>query len=160
MSRFLVYFFSGLAISWPFVFLGAAIALDIKLAAIVATIVGFIIGLMSSGFMVRKLKVEEVEINTNNKDPDKGLDWYEERIREQLKDMRFVPKIKKGDTEIFKPRGLYRIFESDIELERQVYWIRLRASRLFLRIIEDLIEVAPSHHDQTCDQNDNDDHKK
>lgn len=152
MSRFLFYLFAGFVIAWVFVFLGSVIVLEAKLAAIVATIAGGIMGLMSSGFMVRKLKVEEIEINTTNKDPDKGLDWYEEQIREQLRDMRFISKCRLGATETFKPRGLYRIFESDIELERQVYWIRLRASRLFLRLIEDLIDIRPSHRDHDVEE--------
>ena len=151
MSRFIVYFFGGFSSAWIFVFIGAVIAFDVKFAFILATIVAFIIGLMSSGFMVRKLKVEEFEININNKDFDKGLDWYEELIREQLRDMRFVAKHKIGNIETFGPRGLYRIFESDIELERQVYWIRLRASRLFLRIIEDLIKIHPPHTDKSSE---------
>lgn len=140
MSRLALYYFGGFCIVWPFVFLGAVIVYPFKLAFIIASIFAAIAGLMSSGFMVRKLKVEEFEINTTNKDPEKGLDWYEDIIREQLRDMRFVYKTTIGSTEIFKPRGLYRIYESDIELERQAYWIRLKGSRLFVRLIKDLME--------------------
>jgi hypothetical protein len=91
--------------------------------------------------MVRKLKVEEMEINTSNKDPQKGLDWYEDKIRERLKDLRFEFKEEKDGVEIFKPRGLYKVYESDVEIERTPYHIRLKGSRLFLRWVQDLTEI-------------------
>lgn len=101
-----------------------------------------IFGFFCSGFMQRTLKTEELFINASNKDPQKGLRWYEEQIRDTLYSFRFTYTGTIGNVEHFKASGLYQVFESNIELEVSPFEIRLRASRLQIRIIKDLLTAT------------------
>ncbi|NDB29136.1 hypothetical protein EB151_06275, partial [archaeon] len=75
-------------------------------ALILSLIVGFIYCLFALGFYVRTLKGTSFIINAQNKDPQKGLGWYQERIIEQAQDMRFFLKINERELKQFSPQGL------------------------------------------------------
>lgn len=142
MVRLILYFVSAAAIAGMLSLMVLVIFFDFKLSFIISSLLGFIFGLFSLGFTQRTLKSETLEINASNKHPQKPLKWYEERVREQIKDMRFryAGKDEQGK-ELFKPRTLYRVFEPDIELEVSPYDITITASRLMIRLIVSYTEI-------------------
>lgn len=121
------------------------IFLEFKLALIISTFVAFIFGLFSLGFTQRTLSSQTFEITTGNKHPKRPMRWYEERVREQIADMRFIECGKdENGVEHFKPRALYRVFEPDIELCVETYSISLTASRLMIRLVSKYVEIEPT----------------
>lgn len=91
--------------------------------------------------MSRNLKEVKFEINTQNKDPEKGLRWYEEQIIEQIKDMRYREYLTLKGIRKFRPTGLYQVLESKIELHTSPYAINIKCSKMMRRIISDLVEI-------------------
>lgn len=97
-------------------------------------------GLFCIGFMVRTLKTVEFEINMQNKDPLKGFYWYQKELEQQMHYMLFERKLT-VDGMIFYPRRLYRVFESPVEFKFDTYGINIKASRMIMRILLDVVEV-------------------
>tara|TARA_Y100000031_G_C7906152_1_gene241738 strand:- start:6 stop:437 length:432 start_codon:yes stop_codon:yes gene_type:complete len=117
---------------------------DFKLALIISTLLGFIFGLFSLGFTQRTLSSQTLEITTGNKHPERPMSWYEDRVREQINDMRFFADgTNEQGQEIFRPRALYRVFEPDIFLDVETYAITVTASRLMIRLISTYVEIEP-----------------
>jgi hypothetical protein len=114
---------------------------ELKLAALIAGIVAFISGLFSVGFMKRVLVRAKLEVNVTNKDPQKGLEWYAESIRDQISALNFYEAKSELNITYFRPRGLFKIFEPEIELEITTYCIQITASRLMVRLIKVDIEI-------------------
>lgn len=110
-------------------------------SVLIASIVASIFALFSFGFMIRILKRSSFEINSSNKASDKGLKWYQERIQEQARDMRFLCIEKTSEREVYSPQTLYRVYESDIVVEISPYDIRISCSRMMLRIILDYLDL-------------------
>lgn len=142
MLRLLKYYIGGALFVYPLVFIGFIFFFPLKLALLTSAIASLLFGLFSCGFMVRTLKVETLEINSTNKDPQKGLDWYQERIFEQLYDLRFITMNKSKEFTTFSPRGLYKIYESDVSVERTPYYIKITASRLVLKLISSYVDLS------------------
>ena len=110
-------------------------------ALFLSFILGFLYALFAFGFSIRTLKRVSFIINAKNKKPDVGLIWYQEKIVEQAKDMRFLLKEHHHDKIVFKPQSLYQVFESEIVLEITAYELKLTCSRMMLRIILDYLEL-------------------
>jgi hypothetical protein len=140
MSRLVKYFFVGYLIAFITVFSAVLIKADIKLALLLGAIFGVIAGLMSMGFMFRILKVEEFEITMQNKHPKRGFDWYEDEIKDQLAPFHYYLKTENG-IEIFSPRSLYKIYEPQLEFERTPYQIRVKGSRLMIKLLKAVTEI-------------------
>lgn len=138
--RIFRYFFIGfiLASSVSFIFL--LVFVKIELSFIIALILGFIYGLFCMGFMVRTLKVIEFEITTQNKAKDKGFLWYREQIEDQMLYMPFK-RIQLENKVIYKPRRLYKVYESPIEVMYEPYYINIKGSRVMMRILLDILEL-------------------
>lgn len=139
--RLLKYIFLGF-ISGFFLFVPIMwILYPIHKALIAAAVVGFVYCLFVVGFMVRHLAIVEFEINAQNKDPEKGLRWYEEKILEQIHDMRYREYLSTGELRKFRPTGLYQVLESKIELRVSAYDISMKSSKMMRRILGDLVEI-------------------
>lgn len=142
MQRPIKYFIVGVLSAYPIVFIGFIFFFPIKLALIVSLITSVIFGIFSLGFMVRTLSTQSFEINTTNKDPKLGLDWYQERIFEQLYDLRFLKHSKIGEITTFSPRGLYKVYESEVLVERTPYYIKVTGSRLVIRLLSAYVDIS------------------
>lgn len=130
---FLLLFILGLIVLFLFT--------EIKLALIISLFYSFILSLSVLGFTQRTLKSVTLEVNMNNKSSDKGMKWYEDRIRKQILDNGFQFFDKEDMAEVFKPRTLYKVYEPTIYLEVETYCITVKASRLMVRMIADYIEI-------------------
>ena len=139
--RLLKYFFlgfiSGLVLFFPVMFF----MYPFLKALLASSIIGFVYSLFVVGFMVRQLKEVVFEINAQNKDPEKGLRWYEEQILEQILDMRYREYLNVDGLRKFRPTGLYLVLESKIELRVTPYAISVKSSRMMCRILGDLVEI-------------------
>lgn len=142
MFRLCKYFALGMIYSYPIVFIGFIFFFPLKLALLTSLIASCIFGIFASGFMVRTLKTQSFEINTTNKDPRKGLDWYQDRIFEQLNDLRFLKLSESDGTFTYTPRGLYKVFESEVLIERTPYFIKVTGSRLIIRLISSYVDIS------------------
>lgn len=142
MQRLMKYFILGSIIAYPVVFIGFIFFFPFKLALVSSAVASIIFGVFCSGLMVRTLDTQSFEINTTNKKPDKGLNWYEERIYEQLYDLRFLKSSKSGEITTFTPRGLYKIYESEVSVQRTPYYIKVTGSRLVIRLISTYVDIS------------------
>lgn len=144
MLRLLLYFLLAAMIAGLLSVTILVIFVDLKLALIISTLVGFIFGLFSLGFTQRTLSSQTLEITTGNKHPERPMRWYEDRVREQINDLRFIDDGKNAQgQEVFKPRALYKVFEPNIYLEVETYSITVTASRLMIRLIASYVEIEP-----------------
>lgn len=139
--RLLKYFFLGFTSGFILFLPIMWVMYPFQKALIAAAVVGFIYSLFVIGFMVRQLTLVEFEINAQNKDPEKGLKWYEDRILGQIHDMRYREYLKVNEIRKFRPTGLYQVLESKIEVHVSAYDITIRCSKMMKRIISDLIEI-------------------
>ena len=131
--------FAGLFVLF---FASLSIIFELKLAAILGGIVSFILSLSVMGYTRRALKSQRFEVNMQNKMKERGMRWYEERIREQIFDHGFTFSHKEDNgEEVFSPRTLYQVYEPDIKLRVDTYSIEFEASRLMVRIISDYLEI-------------------
>lgn len=138
--RLIRYFLLGSALGIVVTLVGTVFFFPFKLALIMSLIFGFIYGLFSMGFMVRTLKVIEFEINMQNKDPQKGFHWYKEELTMQMKHMHFKHE-DRGSIQTYLPCRLYKIYESPVVFTYDAYSIHIRASRMMMRILLDVVEM-------------------
>ena len=143
--RVLRYFIIGFILASIVSFIFLLVFIKIQLSFIIATILGFIYGLFCVGFMVRTLKVVEFDITTQNKAKDKGFPWYKEQIEDQMLHMPFE-RIQLEEKVIFKPKRLYKVYESPIEVTYEPYFIHIKASRVMMRILLDILELKLEVH--------------
>lgn len=101
----------------------------------------FIAGCLYLGFKVRPLASKTLEVSSGNKHPQRPMKWYEDRIREQIRDLRFKSAGIKDGVETFTPTTLYKVYEPNIYLEVTPYTITVSASRLMIRLIATYIEI-------------------
>ena len=136
-------FATSLLILTPLFILGLSLFIEFKLAFILGVLIGFILSLSVMGFTRRELKSQHFEVTMQNKAIDRGMKWYEDRIREQIFDHGFNFSHKEKDgVEVFAPRTLYQVYEPKIRLKVETYSIEVEASRLMIRIISDYLEIA------------------
>jgi hypothetical protein len=121
-----------------------SIFMDFKLAFIISGIFGLIFSLFAFGFTQRVLRTVYFEINSKNKDSQKALKWYEERVRTQVFEMGFKLTSKEGQLETYLPRALYRVYEPSMTIEVNPYFIGIKASRLMVRLISTYVEIELS----------------
>ncbi len=141
MLRAVRYIFIGALAGFIPVFLLISLIVEPKLGLIIGLLVGLISGLFSLGFMQRVLAQVAFEINMQNKAFDRGMSWYEERVREQINHMGFAYDRTEGKEEIFKPRALHKLFQPEVRLEVDTYYIHVVASRLMVRLIATYVEI-------------------
>lgn len=111
-------------------------------ALVMAAVVGLIYSLFCLGFMARLMKTDILRVTPANKDPQKGMAWYAEEIRQQIYDLRFKKVGESTSFEVYHPTGLRRVYEGRVELSVGVYEVRVKASRMVIRILSDLVEIA------------------
>ena len=143
MGRLLKYFFVGFLAGFALFFAAFAFFYGFKQGAVMASVAGFVYALFCVGFMARLMKTQILEVNTSNRDPEKGMDWYANEIRHQVKQMRFKQIGKGREIEVFHPTGLYRVWERKVELSAGPYEVRVKASRFMIRVLSDLVEIKP-----------------
>ncbi len=112
-------------------------------ALILAAVVGLIYSLFCLGFMARLMKTAILRITPANKDPQKGMAWYAEEIRQQLYDLRFKKVGPSTSLEVYHSTGLRKVWEGRVELHVGVYEVRVKASRFVIRVLSDLTEIKP-----------------
>ncbi len=101
---------------------------------------GVLYGLFAIGFTERALRRVSFEINPSNKDPQKGLSWYRERLELQMHHMLYRCE-KSSDGVVFHPLRLYRIFETPVHFTYDPYSINITASRMTMRILLDNVGI-------------------
>jgi len=138
--RVLRYFFVGFILASIVSFFFLLFFVKIQLSFIIASILGCIYGLFCVGFMVRTLKVVEFDITTQNKAKDRGFPWYKEQIEDQMLHMPFE-RIQLSEKVIYKPRRLYKVYESPVEVTYEPYLIHLKASRVMMRVLLDILDL-------------------
>lgn len=119
-------------------FLVCMILFPLNKAIFVSFIVGAVFSLFGVGFLPRALATDELEITSGNKSMNKSINDYKKDIEQHLKDYRFRYHHSLGSVDYYLPQGLYRVFESPIEVEASVYIIRVKASRMMIRTLKDL----------------------
>lgn len=93
--------------------------------------------------MRRLMKTRVLKVTPANKDPEKGLVWYSDEIRQQLYDMRFIKVGKSSTFEVFHPVGLNKVWERKVELSIDPYEVKVTGSRFVIRVLSDLVEIKP-----------------
>ena len=140
MSNLIKVFFIGFVFAFILTTLISIFLYPIGKSLLLGTIIGFLYGLFAMGFMVRQLKRTKFVIDSSNKKIDKGLLWYQERIEEQARDLRFKEVLRSSNKIIYRPSTLYRVFESEIIIELSPYDISISCSRMMMRIILDYLD--------------------
>ena len=141
MYRALKYFIIGTLIGFVIFFAGLSIFYSFREAKVMACVSGIIYGVFCLGFMSRFLKTSVFEVNSENRDPQKSMQWYADTIRSQIIEMRFKRIGKSNELEVFHPTGLYKIVERRIELRADPYSVNVKASKFMVRVLSDLVEI-------------------
>ena len=111
------------------------------LSLIVTSLVFGIIILICIGFSIRTKDHHYFEVNMQNKDPEKGMKWYEDHIKSHLKIMRYTIVSQNGSKVIYKPAFGYDMYEPFVEVDYDLYCISIKGSPLIKRILADLLEI-------------------
>lgn len=97
--------------------------------------------LLTIGLYKRKIEYVEYEVNINNIDPQKGLRWYENEIRKQINALLFTIKSQSGNIVIYQAPLLYLVNEDLIEVDYDMYYIKIKSSRTVKKVMENLLEI-------------------
>lgn len=143
MLRFLKYLIVGFLVGFTLFFVAFLFNHPVGEASAMAMVGGFIYALFSAGFMTRMMKTAVLEVTPANKDPQKGIQWYEDEIKQQIRDMRFKKVGKQSGFEVYHPQGFRKLWEGRIELTSDAYHVRVVASRMMIRILSDIVEIKP-----------------
>jgi hypothetical protein len=107
----------------------------------VALVPGFIFILFAIFHQSKNLQSEVFEINSQNKDPQKGLYWYKEKIYQHLKELNYERKESLSDHEIWIPSPRARIMGGEVKITSTPYSITIEAPRGFIRILISILEI-------------------
>jgi len=143
MLRGLKYLLVGFASGFTLFFIGFIFFYPIDEAIVMASVAGSVYALFCLGFMSRLMRTQVFEVNSENRDPQKSMQWYADTIREQIVEMRFKKVGSSTKLEVYHPNGLYKIVERRVELRADTYSVEVRASRFMIRVLSDLVEVKP-----------------
>lgn len=101
----------------------------------------FIAILIFIGFYKRVPSYVEYEINLNNIDPNKGLNWYKEEVRKQINALLFTIDSTHDKTITYKAPLLYLVNEDFITVEYDVYYVKIKSSKMVKKIFKNLLEI-------------------
>lgn len=103
---------------------------------ILASFIALIFFLVLSYFHYSKVRAtESFEINTQNKDSQKGFSWYEEEILSIMASFRHQLVINQTDLKVWQPWGRWRATGSEFRMERTPYSITISGSRGMVKIV-------------------------
>ena len=94
-----------------------------------------------SFYLVLYNKRETLEINTNNKDKQKGLQWYYDEILHYLHSSRYRELTQIDDVRVFEPPMLLQHMGGKVELKRDSYSITITGPRGVVRIIGSILDI-------------------
>lgn len=143
MLRFFKYFFITFSLISTVLAIPIAILYEIKAALIVSPVFGALFGLFVAGHLERNMKRETLIINSNNKDPNKGLNFYLEEIKEYLFVMRYQQDqiFTQENYVTFSPRPRLKIMGGNVTIKKDPYEIEVEAPVGVIRILESQLDL-------------------
>lgn len=105
-------------------------------------IILFILIILSIGFYKKKVRYVEYEINLNNIDPEKGLPWYKDQVKKQIGALLFTIEEEKHNVIKYKAPLLYLVNEDYIEVDYDLFYIKIRSSKMVKKIMENRLEIV------------------
>lgn len=123
------------------VFLAIGIIVTLILNWKVGLLFGTLAGLFASMHISRSLTTESFEINTSNKDPLKGLSWYEEEIIAHMRDLRYRIKVDTRELKVWEPRTISQNMGGAFKMEVTPYSITIEGPRGVVRIVKSILDL-------------------
>ena len=90
---------------------------------------------------LKNLQSENFEINLQNKDKQKGLVWYKEKIEEHLHDLNYEIIEKNNNLIIFRPSPRARIMGGEVKILITPYSISMQGPRGVIRILCSILDI-------------------
>lgn len=107
----------------------------------VGILFGALAGIFFSMHTARSLTTETFEINSTNKDPLKGLSWYENEIVSHMHDLRYRIKVDQKELKIWQPRTISQNMGGDFKMEVTPYSITIEGPRGMVRIVKSVLDL-------------------
>ncbi len=110
-------------------------------AWLISTIIATSFSIFASAHLGRELRSISFEINSVNKDPQKGLDYYYQGIQSQLIFYRYVLHEKNQELELYEQKGLGQIMGGKIYIKKTPYYITITAPVGFIKILASSLDL-------------------
>lgn len=121
--------------------LPVAIVVSFFLSLQVGMVFGGIIGLFMAVHLGRNLQIESFEINTQNKDRQKGFAFYEEEIISIMRDMRYELLQDSREVKVWQPRVRGRVMGGEFKMEVTPYSLTISGPRGIVRIVTSMLDI-------------------
>lgn len=101
----------------------------------------FFLGLIFWVFKIRISDQIEYEINLTNIKKGKSLRFYEELVRDQIRDLLFVESDREGKIVTYQAPLIYLHREQSITVEYDTFFIKIKSSIMVKKIMSNLTEI-------------------
>lgn len=115
--------------------------MEAQKALLISGIVSLLFLVFMLSHLERNLRRSQFEINPSNKDPKKGLSWYEKEMENFLLDLSYELTGSNNGIKSFRPRMRQRIMGGEVEIERTPYLIIIKGPSGIVQILAKVVEI-------------------
>lgn len=109
---------------------------------LLASFVIFLLFAVASYFhLYRERLLQSFEINTQNKDKQKGFQWYEDEIISIMGSFRHELAAEENGKKVWIPFGRWRTTGKEFVMERTPYSITITGTRSMVRIVLSQLDI-------------------
>lgn len=114
---------------------------NIKAALVIGATFGSLFGMFVAGHLERNLKRDKLIINSKNRNPKYGLNYYLQEIEQYLIVMRYQETENEDNYRVFTPRPRLRVMGGNIKLKSDPYEIEIEAPIGVIRILSSQLDL-------------------
>jgi hypothetical protein len=111
-------------------------------AWLVSLIISGVFALFSATNIAREMSEMSFEINSSNKDPQKGLSLYVEETKNLLLRLRFEIEKEASEEIIFRPKGLLQVMNGKIYIKITPYFIVITGPKGIVKILLSSLDLT------------------
>lgn len=115
---------------------------------LIMIIVTLVFSLFVWAHLKKKPKLMTLIIDSTNKDPQKGLLWYEQRVEEFFKPLNYS-KMSKENITTYIPDGLTQLNNGSVRVNRGIYEIEINGPHHMIKILMSHLEIQNLLFDST-----------
>jgi hypothetical protein len=104
-------------------------------------IIFLLFGIASYIHLTRERSLQSFEITTQNKDSQKGFQWYEDEIISIMRSFRHELSTDEDGRKVWVPFGRWKITGKEFIIERTPYSISITGTRSMVRIVLSQLDI-------------------
>lgn len=141
LKRFGQYLLKSFLLIFLISTISLSLIIPVKAALIISTVFGILFGLFAAGHIERTMEMESFTINSSNKNPTLGLQYYFNEMDQYLMVMRYSKEVIGENLYHYTPRPRLRVMGGNVEIKKTAYEIEVKAPTGVVRILKSQLDL-------------------